>query len=83
MIVISTFGAKDPNRTSARVGLIYPWALRPALISREDQLILIMEQMKKNGRMMMPMFIMEQMQLNHILLVLTIKPIGMHLPCQG
>ena len=36
-IVISTFGAKDPNRTSARVGLIYPWALRPALISREDQ----------------------------------------------
>ena len=36
-IVISTFGSKDPNRTSARVGFIYPWALRPALISREDQ----------------------------------------------
>ena len=36
-IVISTFGAKDPNRTSARVGLIYPWALRPALIRREAQ----------------------------------------------
>ena len=36
-IVVSTFGVKDPNKTSARVGLIYPWALRPALISREDQ----------------------------------------------
>ena len=36
-IVISTFGSKDPNRTSAQVGFIYPWALRPALISREDQ----------------------------------------------
>ena len=36
-IVISTFGDRDPNQTSARVGFIYPWALRPALISRESQ----------------------------------------------
>jgi len=36
-IIISTFGDADPNKTSARVGFIYPWALRPALISREDQ----------------------------------------------
>ena len=36
-IVISTFGDSDPNKTIARVGFIYPWALRPALISRESQ----------------------------------------------
>jgi len=36
-IIISTFGDSDPNKTSAKVGFIYPWALRPALISREDQ----------------------------------------------
>ena len=36
-IVLSTSGDSDPNKTTARVGLIYPWALRPALISREDQ----------------------------------------------
>ena len=36
-IVISTFGDKDPNKTTARVGFIHPWALRPALISRESQ----------------------------------------------
>jgi len=36
-IILSTFGDADPNRTSTRIGFIYPWALRPALISREDQ----------------------------------------------
>jgi hypothetical protein len=36
-IVLSTFGDSDPNKTTARVGFIYPWALRPALISRESQ----------------------------------------------
>ena len=36
-IIISTFGAKDPNKTSTRIGFIYPWALRPALINRQDQ----------------------------------------------
>ena len=36
-IIISTFGESDPEKTSTRVGLIYPWALRPKLISREDQ----------------------------------------------
>jgi hypothetical protein len=36
-IAISTFGDLDPNTASARVGFIYPWALRPKLIQREDQ----------------------------------------------
>ena len=36
-LIVSTFGDLDPNKTTARVGLIYPWALRPALISRESQ----------------------------------------------
>ena len=36
-LIVSTFGDLDPNKTTARVGLIYPWALRPALISREPQ----------------------------------------------
>ena len=36
-IVISTLGENDPNRSSARIGLIHPWALRPKLKSREDQ----------------------------------------------
>lgn len=36
-IVISTIGEMNPNSTNARIGLIYPWALRPKLISREDQ----------------------------------------------
>ena len=36
-IIISTFGDSDPNKTIARVGFIYPWALRPALLSRESQ----------------------------------------------
>ena len=27
----------DPNKSSARIGFIYPWALRPKLISREEQ----------------------------------------------
>ncbi len=36
-IYISTFSDSDPNTSSARVGLIYPWALRPRLISREEQ----------------------------------------------
>ena len=30
-------GETDPNKTSAKIGFIYPWALRPKLISREDQ----------------------------------------------
>ena len=36
-IIISTPGQLDPNKSTARIGLIYPWALRPKLISREDQ----------------------------------------------
>ena len=36
-IIVSSFGNSDPNKTSARIGFIYPWALRPALISREAQ----------------------------------------------
>ena len=36
-IIISTMGVNDPNKSVARIGLIYPWALRPKLISREDQ----------------------------------------------
>ena len=36
-IILSSFGELDPNRSSARIGLIYPWALRPKLIRREDQ----------------------------------------------
>jgi len=36
-IVISTLGELDPNRSSSRVGFIYPWALRPKLIQREEQ----------------------------------------------
>ena len=36
-IIISTPGEIDPNKSSSRIGLIYPWALRPKLISREDQ----------------------------------------------
>jgi len=36
-LIISTLGEIDPNKSSARIGLIYPWALRPDLISREDQ----------------------------------------------
>ena len=36
-IILSSFGASDPNKTTARVGFIYPWALRPKLISREAQ----------------------------------------------
>ena len=36
-IALSTLGESDPNSTSARIGLIYPWALRPKLIQREDQ----------------------------------------------
>jgi hypothetical protein len=35
-IILSTSGDSDPNKSTAKVGLIYPWALRPALISRED-----------------------------------------------
>ena len=37
LIVLSTYGSSDPNKTNARIGFIYPWALRPALISREAQ----------------------------------------------
>jgi len=36
-LIISTFGETNPNRSSARIGLIHPWALRPKLKSREDQ----------------------------------------------
>jgi hypothetical protein len=36
-IILSTLGESDPAKSSTRVGFIYPWALRPALISREDQ----------------------------------------------
>jgi len=36
-ILISTVGEINPNKSTARVGFIYPWALRPALISREEQ----------------------------------------------
>ena len=36
-IIISTFADKDPSKTTTRIGFIYPWALRPALISRESQ----------------------------------------------
>ena len=36
-IIISTLGEADPNNSSSRIGLIYPWALRPKLKSREDQ----------------------------------------------
>ncbi len=35
-IVLTTFGEKDPNKTSTRIGFIHPWALRPKLISREN-----------------------------------------------
>ena len=36
-IALSSFGELDPNKSSARIGFIYPWALRPSLIKREDQ----------------------------------------------
>ena len=36
-IIISTPGQLDPNKSNSRIGFIYPWALRPKLISREDQ----------------------------------------------
>ena len=36
-IILSSFGNLDPNRASARIGFIYPWALRPKLVRREDQ----------------------------------------------
>ena len=36
-IFLSLPGNKDPNRSSSRVGFIYPWALRPKLITREEQ----------------------------------------------
>ena len=35
-IILSTFGEMDPNRSTTRIGFIYPWALRPKLISRES-----------------------------------------------
>jgi len=35
-IILSTFGELDPNNSSTRIGFIYPWALRPKLISRES-----------------------------------------------
>ena len=36
-ILLSSKGDLDPNKSAARIGFIYPWALRPKLISREDQ----------------------------------------------
>ncbi|MBH10800.1 MAG: hypothetical protein CMG74_10715 [Candidatus Marinimicrobia bacterium] len=36
-IILSLFGSADPNKSSARTGFIYPWALRPKLKSREEQ----------------------------------------------
>ena len=36
-IILSSFRELDPNQSSARIGFIYPWALRPKLIRREDQ----------------------------------------------
>jgi len=36
-IALSVLGELDPNRSGARIGFIYPWALRPKLIEREDQ----------------------------------------------
>ena len=36
-ITLTSFGEDDPNRSTARIGFIYPWALRPKLIRREDQ----------------------------------------------
>ena len=36
-MILSSFGELDPNRSNARIGFIYPWALRPKLIRREDQ----------------------------------------------
>ena len=36
-IIISASAALDPNRSSSRIGFIYPWALRPDLIRREEE----------------------------------------------
>ncbi len=36
-IIISSKGDLDPNKSNSKIGFIYPWALRPKLISREDQ----------------------------------------------
>ena len=36
-VILSLFGSADPNKSSARTGFIYPWALRPKLKSREEQ----------------------------------------------
>ena len=36
-IILSTEANKSPNKSSSKIGLIYPWALRPRLIQREDQ----------------------------------------------
>ena len=33
---LTSIGELDPNK-STRIGFIYPWALRPKLISREEQ----------------------------------------------
>ena len=36
-IIISSNQELNPNKSSSRIGFIYPWALRPKLISREEQ----------------------------------------------
>ena len=36
-ILLTVAGNDNPNRSITRIGLIHPWALRPKLISREDQ----------------------------------------------
>ena len=35
-IFISVAGEIDPNKTNSKIGLIYPWALRPKLKERTD-----------------------------------------------
>ncbi|MDP6756001.1 MAG: hypothetical protein QF769_07730, partial [Candidatus Marinimicrobia bacterium] len=36
-LFLSTMGEWDPNKSTSRIGFIYPWALRPELVSREEQ----------------------------------------------
>jgi len=81
-IVLTTFGDKDPSKTSTRIGFIYPWALRPALISRESQFDFYdygedLEEWTSDDIT----FITAQTRQNRISLVRIIKQIGMLLPC--
>ena len=36
-VYLTSIGESDPNKSSTRIVFIYPWALRPKLISREEQ----------------------------------------------